>query len=68
MGLPIKKADHKFTYVEYSTWPDDERWELIDGITYNMSPAPTSNHQILCGYLFTEINMFLRNKPCEPVR
>ncbi len=28
MGLPIKKADHKFTYIEYSTWPNDERWEL----------------------------------------
>ena len=66
MGLPIKKSDHKFTYVEYSIWPDDERWELIDGIAYNMSPAPTSVHQRLCGNLFTEINIFLKNKSCEP--
>jgi len=66
VGLPIKKADHKFTYVDYSSWPDEERWELIDGVAYNMSPAPTSTHQRLCRILLTEISIFLKQKSCEP--
>ena len=45
--LPIKKADHKFTSTDYSSWPDDECWELIDGAAYTMSSAPTSTHQSL---------------------
>ena len=66
VGLPIKKADHKFTYVDYSSWPDDERWELIDGVAYNMSPAPTSTHQRLCGELFFRLKTLLMSSSCEP--
>jgi len=25
-------------------WPEDERWELIDGVPYNMSPAPSRRY------------------------
>jgi Uma2 family endonuclease len=66
VGLPIKRADHKFTYVDYSIWPDDERWELIDGAAYNMSPAPTSTHQWLCGELFFRLKTLLMSSSCEP--
>ena len=65
MGLPIKKADHKFTYVEYSTWPDDERWELINGVAYNMSPAPTSWHQEISSYLIFELYKLIKGNPCK---
>jgi len=65
VGLPIKKSDHKFTYVEYSMWPDDERWELIDGIAYNMSPAPTSTHQDISSNLVGELYIFLKNRSCK---
>ena len=40
-----QKAEKKFTYADYSTWPDDERWELIDGEAYNMTPAPSFKRQ-----------------------
>lgn len=40
-----KKITEKYTYAEYSTWPDDERWEIINGIAYNMTPAPGIKHQ-----------------------
>lgn len=39
-GLPLRKRDKLFTYADYKNWPDDERWELIDGVAWNMSPAP----------------------------
>ena len=44
--MPLaQKAEKKFTYADYITWPDGERWELIDGQAYNMTPAPSFRHQ-----------------------
>lgn len=77
MGLPVKKSDgnpeEKFTYADYLTWPDDERWELIDGKPYaldfsnekGMSPAPARMHQFIIVKLVTAFENFLSNKPCE---
>ena len=61
-AVPELKGDHKFTYSEYCSWPDDERWELIDGIAYDMSPAPSSKHQRISFNLSTQIGIFLKNK------
>jgi len=47
-----QKTKKGFTYTDYLTWPDDERWELIDGEAYNMSPAPTVKHQKITGNLY----------------
>ncbi|MFV1977493.1 MAG: hypothetical protein ACC651_17260 [Candidatus Scalindua sp.] len=38
MSLALK-TDKKYTYKDYLKWPDDERWELIDGVAYNKSSA-----------------------------
>jgi len=35
----------RFTYADYCTWPEEERWELIDGEAYAMAPAPARVHQ-----------------------
>ncbi|NBC30363.1 MAG: hypothetical protein GVY29_10280 [Spirochaetes bacterium] len=51
MGLPKHKAG-TFTYADYLQWPDEERWELIRGIAYDMSPAPGSTHQRTVGAIF----------------
>jgi len=45
VGLPARKTDRISTYADYRTWPDDERWELIDGAAWTMSQAPSSRHQ-----------------------
>lgn len=65
MGLPKKKTDHKFTYREYCSWPEDERWELIDGVAYDMSPAPSRKHQEISGELFFQIQFILRKQKCK---
>jgi Uma2 family endonuclease len=66
MGRPVNKNRHKFTYRDYMNWPDDERWEIIDGDAYDMTPAPNLKHQRvvinLTGHLFN----FFKNKPCRP--
>ena len=44
---------------------DDERWELIEGRPYSMSPAPNREHQRLSGGLHNQIYNFLSNSECE---
>lgn len=59
------KLDRKFTYKDYLNWPEGERWELINGIAYDMSPAPRPKHQKVSGLLTTIFNNFLLGKPCN---
>ncbi|MCY0876414.1 MAG: Uma2 family endonuclease [Firmicutes bacterium] len=42
-----------------------ERWERIDGIIYDMSPAPSSGHQRLSRQLTIAIGSYLNGQPCE---
>ena len=45
MGNPAIDVGDHFTYHHYRTWPEEERWELIGGQAWSMSPAPTRGHQ-----------------------
>jgi Uma2 family endonuclease len=65
MGLPARKLDRHYTYADYRAWPDDERWELIHGVAWNMSAAPTTGHQGISVELLTRIHAFLRGGPCR---
>lgn len=56
---------HRFTYGDYCQWPDEERWELIDGVAYDMRPAPTRMHQKLVLEIGAQVHAQLRDKPCE---
>ncbi len=64
MGLPQRKIEYH-TYADYTDWPEDVRYELIDGIAYAMAPAPTRTHQNLVGELFFQVKNALKNKPCQ---
>lgn len=64
MGEAAKKLDEHWTYRNYKTWPDDERWELIDGVAYDMSPAPNRRHQGILARLARQVLNFLDGKPC----
>lgn len=65
MGDPAVKLDERFTYKEYRTWSEDERWELIRGEPFRMQ-APTTVHQSLLLDLATELNQWFKGKPCKP--
>ncbi len=62
----FRDPDHRFTWRDYQTWPDEERWEIIDGIAYNMSPAPSTKHQTVVGNLFVKFIQSCAGKPCKP--
>jgi len=66
MGSTAQKGNAKFTYADYNTWPDDERWEIIDGEAYAMTPAPSLKHQTITLNLATKLNDYFTNKPCKP--
>ena len=42
-----------------------ERWERIDGVIYDMTPPPTSEHQSIVGNLYREISIYLKGKSCK---
>ena len=65
MGLPQRDLECH-TYAEYAAWPDDVRYELIDGIAYAMGPAPTRRHQEVAGEIFRQIADALEGSPCRP--
>ena len=54
-----------FTYGDYLTWPEEERWEIIDGEAFDMAAAPALDHQELLAELITQFRTFLRGKPCR---
>ncbi len=62
----VKKSVEKYTYSDYLTWSDDERWEIIAGEAYNMSPAPSIKHQNVAGTFFRIVGNKLVGKSCRP--
>ncbi|WP_073031141.1 Uma2 family endonuclease [Desulfosporosinus lacus] len=62
MSLPEENKKH--TYSDYLTWPEKERWEIIDGVPYLQS-APKWQHQSISGELYRQISNYLIDKPCR---
>jgi Uma2 family endonuclease len=65
MGNPAIDRSDRFTYRHYKTWPDEERWELIEGQAWNMSPAPSTRHQDIQAQLITALRNLLKGKSCK---
>jgi len=64
MTQPLRENE-RYTYADYCTWDDSERWELIDGVPYSMSPAPATVHQRISIAIVGQLYGFLRGKTCE---
>lgn len=65
MGVALRKEKH-YTYADYLTWPEDARYELIDGEAFLMAPAPLVEHQEVAGEVFRQLANQLDGKPCRP--
>ena len=48
----------KFTYEDYETTPEDQRYELLDGDLI-MVPAPNVKHQVVLGNLHYHLRLFV---------
>ena len=62
--MPLPQESKKCTYADYLTWPEGERWEIIDGVPY-MQAAPTWQHQSISGQLLKQFLVYLDGKPCQ---
>lgn len=64
MSIPKTKYD-QFSYADYLGWNDGKRWEIINGLAYDMTPAPGTKHQQVSGALFSSIYNYLKGKSCQ---
>ena len=62
--MPLPQEEGKYSYADYLTWPEDERWEIIDGIAY-MQASPSPIHQEILVGLLTQFHHYLSGKPCK---
>ena len=65
MAPLAKKLNEKFSYADYLSWPYNERWEIIEGVAYDMSPAPSTEHQGISFKLSGILYDFLKDKKCK---
>lgn len=56
---------NKYTYKDYYSWNDGERWELIEGVPFNMTPAPSTYHQEILGELSRQFLNFFKDRSCK---
>ncbi|MBI2319836.1 MAG: Uma2 family endonuclease [Betaproteobacteria bacterium] len=59
------RDERRYRYGDYRRWPDDARYELIDGVAYLMAPAPTTDHQTLLLELALQVRSALEGAPCR---
>ncbi len=52
-----------YTYKDYCNW--EGRWELIEGIPYAMSPAPSPHHQWIVANIIYELKKALKESECK---
>ncbi|MFP4407236.1 MAG: Uma2 family endonuclease [Spirochaetaceae bacterium] len=63
--MAVPKPEERYSWQEYLNWPTDERFELIEGVAYAMSPAPRRRHQEISGELFYQAYTALREGGCK---
>jgi Uma2 family endonuclease len=62
MGYALRDQQ-RYCYGDYRTWPEDVRYELIDGAAFLMAPAPTVDHQTLAFEVGHQIRAALEGRP-----
>ena len=68
MGLPERVNEQTYSYADYLSWPEwpeGERYELIHGEAFAMSPAPRLVHQTISGEIQRQIGNALKDSPCR---
>ncbi len=64
--MALARRDNVYhTYADYLGWPEDVRYELIDGVAYLMAPAPDLAHQEVAGEIYFQLRNALEGSPCR---
>ena len=54
-----------YTWNDYCSWPEGQRWELVSGHAYAMAPSPSPRHQWVARELLRGLADFLGPRECE---
>ncbi len=65
MTLPQTTYEAEYTYADYLSWDDQDRWELINGEVWDMSPVPSRLHQEISIRLSSLLYDFFRKRDCS---
>jgi Uma2 family endonuclease len=55
----------RYTWADYLTWNTGERWEIVAGEAFAISPAPTPRHQGIVVQLTRQFAQQLEGRPCR---
>lgn len=66
MKTRSRGVESTFTWADYRTWPDSERWEIIGGAAYDMAPAPSTMHQMVVLKMSSRLEQRLSGRRCKP--
>ena len=61
----LNETAERYIYADYAGWDDENRYELIDGAAYLMSPGPSQMHQRIIKRFVRQLDGFLDGKSCE---
>ncbi|HVS12739.1 MAG TPA: Uma2 family endonuclease [Thermoanaerobaculia bacterium] len=61
----LNDSGRRYTYGDYVQWTGDERWELVDGQVFDMTPAPSRLHQQVVVRMLFQIEGRLRGHRCQ---
>ena len=65
MGIRALTSDTIYTYAHALAWSEHERWEILQGVPYAMTPAPTIRHQEVAGALYRILGNYMKGKVCR---
>ena len=52
MADVAESLGERFTHSDYRTWPDEERWEIIEGVPWSMMQSCGTRHQSTVGHFY----------------
>ncbi len=64
-NLAFELEDKEYTYDDLLKIEDENRYEIIDGVLYQMY-SPRTIHQTILLELATQLKLFFNNKKCTP--
>lgn len=64
-NAPLVLHLNSVTFEEYRSWTGPERYELLEGTPYLMSPAPSLRHQAIITAAAQEFRLALRTSACR---
>lgn len=65
MSSPALTKNKQYTFADYLSWSDDNRYEIINGTVKKMIPAPSRLHQKVSVSILKYLINYFDSKTCE---